>query len=109
MALQWYPTSAVRLPSFTSYCLFWLVVHFFSVILQTSWETVGKKKSLGKDGTSTESKENKENREKKERESSKGRGGASRRGRGTSRNRPGECGVEISLFFAIQSLFSLVS
>ncbi|XP_051533058.1 ubiquitin-associated protein 2-like isoform X5 [Myxocyprinus asiaticus] len=55
----------------------------------TSWETVGKKKSLGKDGTSTDSKENKENREKKgERESSKGRGGASRRGRGTSRNRP---------------------
>uniref|UniRef100_A0A671QKJ1 Ubiquitin-associated protein 2-like n=1 Tax=Sinocyclocheilus anshuiensis TaxID=1608454 RepID=A0A671QKJ1_9TELE len=53
----------------------------------TSWETVGKKKSLGKDATSTESKENKENREKKERESSKGRGGASRRGRGTSRNR----------------------
>ncbi|KTF85064.1 hypothetical protein cypCar_00026343 [Cyprinus carpio] len=54
----------------------------------TSWETVGKKKSLGKDATSIESKENKENREKKERESSKGRGGASRRGRGTSRNRP---------------------
>ncbi|XP_073680128.1 ubiquitin-associated protein 2a [Garra rufa] len=54
----------------------------------TSWETVGKKKSLGKDATSSESKENKENREKKERESSKGRGGASRRGRGTSRNRP---------------------
>uniref|UniRef100_A0A672S1F1 UBA domain-containing protein n=1 Tax=Sinocyclocheilus grahami TaxID=75366 RepID=A0A672S1F1_SINGR len=62
----------------------------------TSWETVGKKKSLGKDTTSTESKENKENREKKERESSKGRGGASRRGRGTSRNRPGECFDEIS-------------
>lgn len=60
-------------------------------LLQTSWETVGKKKSLGKDGTSTESKENKENREKKgERESSKGRGGAGRRGRGTIRNRPGE-------------------
>ncbi|TRY95140.1 hypothetical protein DNTS_003852 [Danionella cerebrum] len=54
----------------------------------TSWETVGKKKSLGKDGTSTEGKENKENKEKKERESSKGRGGASRRGRGSSRNRP---------------------
>ncbi|XP_043087739.1 ubiquitin-associated protein 2-like [Puntigrus tetrazona] len=54
----------------------------------TSWETVGKKKSLGKDATSTDGKENKENREKKERESSKGRGGASRRGRGTSRNRP---------------------
>uniref|UniRef100_A0A9J7XDF2 Ubiquitin associated protein 2a n=2 Tax=Cyprinus carpio carpio TaxID=630221 RepID=A0A9J7XDF2_CYPCA len=62
----------------------------------TSWETVGKKKSLGKDATSIESKENKENREKKERESSKGRGGASRRGRGTSRNRPGECVGEIS-------------
>ncbi|XP_056587198.1 ubiquitin-associated protein 2a isoform X2 [Triplophysa dalaica] len=64
----------------------------------TSWETVGKKKSLGKDGTSTESKENKENREKKgERESSKGRGGAGRRGRGTIRNRPArteENGVE---------------
>ncbi|XP_057216237.1 ubiquitin-associated protein 2a isoform X2 [Triplophysa rosa] len=64
----------------------------------TSWETVGKKKSLGKDGSSTESKENKENREKKgERESSKGRGGAGRRGRGTSRNRPArteENGVE---------------
>lgn len=59
--------------------------------MQTSWETVGKKKSLGKDATSSESKENKENREKKERESSKGRGGASRRGRGTSRNRPGKC------------------
>uniref|UniRef100_A0A8C1QSJ9 Ubiquitin associated protein 2a n=1 Tax=Cyprinus carpio TaxID=7962 RepID=A0A8C1QSJ9_CYPCA len=64
----------------------------------TSWETVGKKKSLGKDATSIESKENKENREKKERESSKGRGGASRRGRGTSRNRPGECVGEISLY-----------
>lgn len=60
---------------------------------------MGKKKSLGKDGTSTESKENKENREKKERESSRGRGGASRRGRGTSRNKPGECVDEVSLFF----------
>ncbi|XP_051955474.1 ubiquitin-associated protein 2-like isoform X2 [Xyrauchen texanus] len=67
----------------------------------TSWETVGKKKSLVKDGSSTESKENKENREKKgERESSKGRGGVSRRGRGTSRNRPvrtEENGVEPAL------------
>uniref|UniRef100_A0A671QKK8 Ubiquitin-associated protein 2-like n=1 Tax=Sinocyclocheilus anshuiensis TaxID=1608454 RepID=A0A671QKK8_9TELE len=67
----------------------------------TSWETVGKKKSLGKDATSTESKENKENREKKERESSKGRGGASRRGRGTSRNRQCECVGEISLIFSL--------
>uniref|UniRef100_A0A671QS74 Ubiquitin-associated protein 2-like n=1 Tax=Sinocyclocheilus anshuiensis TaxID=1608454 RepID=A0A671QS74_9TELE len=64
----------------------------------TSWETVGKKKSLGKDATSTESKENKENREKKERESSKGRGGASRRGRGTSRNRQCECLSETKVF-----------
>lgn len=80
------------------FCSFWLPLIHLSVILQTSWETVGKKKSLGKDVTSTESKENKENREKKEREISKGRGGASRRGRGTSRNRPGECVDEISLF-----------
>ncbi|KAM9450635.1 ubiquitin-associated protein 2a isoform 2-T2 [Clarias gariepinus] len=55
----------------------------------TSWETVGKKKSVGKDGISSESKENKENREKKgEKESSKARGGANRRGKGASRNRP---------------------
>uniref|UniRef100_A0A671QNE0 Ubiquitin-associated protein 2-like n=1 Tax=Sinocyclocheilus anshuiensis TaxID=1608454 RepID=A0A671QNE0_9TELE len=71
----------------------------------TSWETVGKKKSLGKDATSTESKENKENREKKERESSKGRGGASRRGRGTSRNRQCECVGEIS--FHLKSCLTL--
>ncbi|XP_060746405.1 ubiquitin-associated protein 2a isoform X3 [Tachysurus vachellii] len=55
----------------------------------TTWETVGKKKSLGKDGISSESKENKENREKKgEKESSKARGAANRRGKGASRNRP---------------------
>ncbi|XP_015460488.3 ubiquitin-associated protein 2a isoform X2 [Astyanax mexicanus] len=64
----------------------------------TSWETVGKKKSLGKDGVSSESKENKENREKRgEKEGSKARGGANRRGRGASRNRPAraeENGVE---------------
>ncbi|XP_053503969.1 ubiquitin-associated protein 2a isoform X2 [Ictalurus furcatus] len=55
----------------------------------TSWETVGKKKSLGKDGISSESKENKENREKKgEKESTKARGGANRRGKVASRNRP---------------------
>ncbi|XP_062867105.1 ubiquitin-associated protein 2a isoform X2 [Trichomycterus rosablanca] len=55
----------------------------------TSWETVGKKKSIGKDGTSSESKENKENREKRgEKEGSKARGGANRRGKGGSRNRP---------------------
>ncbi|KAI4901491.1 hypothetical protein NFI96_012289 [Prochilodus magdalenae] len=55
----------------------------------TSWETVGKKKSLGKDSISSESKENKENREKRgEKESSKARGGANRRGRGASRKGP---------------------
>lgn len=52
---------------------------------------MGKKKSLGKDGISSESKENKENREKKgEKESSKARGGANRRGKGAGRNRPGK-------------------
>ncbi|KAI1904654.1 hypothetical protein AGOR_G00007910 [Albula goreensis] len=54
----------------------------------TSWETVGKKRGLGKDGSSSENKENKDNREKRaEREASRGRGGPSRRGRGASRSR----------------------
>ncbi|XP_071372648.1 ubiquitin-associated protein 2a isoform X1 [Centroberyx affinis] len=65
----------------------------------TSWETVGKKKPLVKEGPS-ESKENKENREKKgEREGSKGRGAANRRGKGASRSRqarPEENGVEVT-------------
>lgn len=65
----------------------------------TSWETVGKKKPLVKDGPS-EGKENKENREKRgEREASRGRGGANRRGKGASRNRQGrpeENGVEVA-------------
>ncbi|XP_037831161.1 ubiquitin-associated protein 2a isoform X2 [Kryptolebias marmoratus] len=63
----------------------------------TSWETVGKKKPLVKEGPS-ESKENKENREKKgEREASKGRASANRKGKGASRRgqaRPEENGVE---------------
>uniref|UniRef100_A0A8C7DXQ6 Ubiquitin associated protein 2a n=1 Tax=Oncorhynchus kisutch TaxID=8019 RepID=A0A8C7DXQ6_ONCKI len=48
----------------------------------TSWETVGKKKPLAKDGPT----EGKENREKRggEREGSRGRGGSNRRGRGAS-------------------------
>ncbi|XP_036385211.1 ubiquitin-associated protein 2a isoform X2 [Megalops cyprinoides] len=51
----------------------------------TSWETVGKKRGLGKEGSSSE---NKESREKRgEREASRGRGGPSRRGRGASRGR----------------------
>lgn len=65
----------------------------------TSWETVGKKKPLVKDGPS-DSKENKENREKKgEREASKGRAAANRKGRGASRSRPArpeENGVEVT-------------
>ncbi|XP_070697861.1 ubiquitin-associated protein 2a isoform X2 [Pempheris klunzingeri] len=65
----------------------------------TSWETVGKKKPLVKEGPS-ESKENKENREKKgEREASKGRAAANRKGKGPSRSRqarPEENGVEVT-------------
>nr|XP_019942373.1 PREDICTED: ubiquitin-associated protein 2 isoform X2 [Paralichthys olivaceus] len=65
----------------------------------TSWETVGKKKPLVKEGPS-ESKENKENREKRgEREASKGRAAANRRGKGASRSRqarPEENGVEVT-------------
>ncbi|XP_045078934.1 ubiquitin-associated protein 2-like [Coregonus clupeaformis] len=65
----------------------------------TSWETVGKKKPLVKDGPA----EGKENREKKggEKEGSRGRGGSNRRGRGASnrsrqveRVRPEENGME---------------
>ncbi|XP_041748066.1 ubiquitin-associated protein 2 isoform X1 [Coregonus clupeaformis] len=65
----------------------------------TSWETVGKKKPLAKDGPA----EGKENREKRggEREGSRGRG-SNRRGRGASnrsrqgeRVRPEENGVEV--------------
>uniref|UniRef100_A0A8C9TY90 Ubiquitin associated protein 2a n=1 Tax=Scleropages formosus TaxID=113540 RepID=A0A8C9TY90_SCLFO len=55
------------------------------------WETVGKKRSIGKEGSSSD-KENKETREKKgEREASRGRGGTSRKGRGASRSREGKC------------------
>ncbi|XP_054473167.1 ubiquitin-associated protein 2a isoform X2 [Anoplopoma fimbria] len=65
----------------------------------TSWETVGKKKPLVKEGP-PDSKENKENREKKgEREASKGRAAANRKGRGASRSRqarPEENGVEVT-------------
>uniref|UniRef100_A0A672YCE5 UBA domain-containing protein n=1 Tax=Sphaeramia orbicularis TaxID=375764 RepID=A0A672YCE5_9TELE len=58
----------------------------------TSWETVGKKKPLVKEGPS-ESKENKENREKKgEREASKGRAAANRKGKGANRTRQGSGG-----------------
>ncbi|XP_051278454.1 ubiquitin-associated protein 2 isoform X3 [Dicentrarchus labrax] len=63
-----------------------------------SWETVGKKRSLGKEGGPSEIKES---REKKggEREASRGRGGSNRRGRGISRGREGrleENGFEVA-------------
>ncbi|XP_023692409.1 ubiquitin-associated protein 2-like isoform X2 [Paramormyrops kingsleyae] len=52
-----------------------------------SWETVGKKRGLPKEGSSSD-KENKESREKRaEREAGRGRGGPNRRGRGAVRNR----------------------
>ncbi|XP_020561528.1 ubiquitin-associated protein 2 isoform X1 [Oryzias latipes] len=52
-----------------------------------SWETVGKKRSLGKEGGTSEIKESREKRA--EREVSRGRGGSNRRGRGISRGREG--------------------
>ncbi|KAM9858239.1 ubiquitin-associated protein 2-like isoform 2-T2 [Aulostomus maculatus] len=63
-----------------------------------SWETVGKKRSLGKEAGFSEIKEN---REKKggEREASRGRGGSNKRGRGISRGREGrveENGFEVA-------------
>ncbi|CAK6966452.1 ubiquitin-associated protein 2-like isoform X1 [Scomber scombrus] len=63
-----------------------------------SWETVGKKRSLGKEGGPSEIKES---REKKggDREASRGRGGSNRRGRGISRGREGrleENGFEVA-------------
>nr|XP_019956541.1 PREDICTED: ubiquitin-associated protein 2-like isoform X1 [Paralichthys olivaceus] len=51
-----------------------------------SWETVGKKRSLGKEGGTSEIKESRE-RKGGEREASRGRGGSNRRGRGISRGR----------------------
>ncbi|XP_056131056.1 ubiquitin-associated protein 2-like isoform X2 [Lampris incognitus] len=53
-----------------------------------SWETVGKKRSLGKEGGPSEMKESREKRGA-EREASRGRGGSNRRGRGSSRGREG--------------------
>ncbi|XP_028829448.1 ubiquitin-associated protein 2a isoform X2 [Denticeps clupeoides] len=51
----------------------------------SSWETVGKKKSVGKEAVSTETKENREKRS--DREGSRGRCAANRKGRGASRGR----------------------
>uniref|UniRef100_A0A3Q3X335 Uncharacterized protein n=1 Tax=Mola mola TaxID=94237 RepID=A0A3Q3X335_MOLML len=54
-----------------------------------SWETVGKKRSLGKEGVPSDIKDI---REKKggEREASRGRGASNKRGRGISRGREGK-------------------
>ncbi|XP_062855355.1 ubiquitin-associated protein 2b isoform X2 [Trichomycterus rosablanca] len=53
------------------------------VPVKDSWETVGKKKSVGKEGVPAESKERRIDRE------GRGRGGPPRRGRGASRNYEG--------------------
>ncbi|KAA0713726.1 Ubiquitin-associated protein 2 [Triplophysa tibetana] len=53
------------------------------VIDKDSWETVGKKKNVGKEGTPVE------NREKRGEREGRGRGGPNRRGRGASRNHEG--------------------
>ncbi|KAK7146392.1 hypothetical protein R3I93_013975 [Phoxinus phoxinus] len=53
------------------------------VPVKDSWETVGKKKSVGKEGTAPESREKRGERE------SRGRAGSNRRGRGASRNQEG--------------------
>ncbi|XP_056889290.1 ubiquitin-associated protein 2-like isoform X1 [Takifugu flavidus] len=64
----------------------------------TSWETVGKKRNLGKEGGSSEIKEINE-KKGGDRETSRGRGGSNRRGRGISRGREGraeENGFEVT-------------
>ncbi|XP_038151440.1 ubiquitin-associated protein 2-like [Cyprinodon tularosa] len=53
----------------------------------TSWETVGKKRSIGKEGGSSDLKESRE--KKGDREASRGRGVSNRRSRGISRGREG--------------------
>lgn len=55
--------------------------------IQNSWETVGKKRSMGKEGGTSDLKESRE--KKGEREASRGRGASNRRGRGISRGREG--------------------
>lgn len=69
-----------------SLIFFHLCIYFFC---QTSWETVGKKRNLGKEGGSLEIKEIND-KKGGDRETSRGRGGSSRRGRGISRGREGK-------------------
>ncbi|KAM4578141.1 ubiquitin-associated protein 2-like isoform 1-T1 [Fundulus diaphanus] len=64
----------------------------------TSWETVGKKRGIGKEGGTSDLKESRE--KKGEREASRGRGLSNRRSRGISRGREGrseENGFEVTL------------
>uniref|UniRef100_A0A3B3VUK9 Ubiquitin associated protein 2b n=1 Tax=Poecilia latipinna TaxID=48699 RepID=A0A3B3VUK9_9TELE len=65
--------------------------------VRNSWETVGKKRSIGKEGGTSDLKESRE--KKGEREASRGRGASNRRGRGISRGREGrseENGFEVT-------------
>lgn len=54
-----------------------------AVFGQDSWETVGKKKSVGKEGVPAETKERRVDKD------GRGRGGPNRRGRGASRTQEG--------------------
>lgn len=65
----------------------YFVASMFIFTVQNSWETVGKKRSIGKEGGSSDLKESRE--KKGEREASRGRGASNRRGRGISRGREG--------------------
>lgn len=70
--------------------MFFFVFHFvYLFVCQTSWETVGKKRNLGKEGGSSEIKEIND-KKGGDRDTSRGRGGSSRRGRGISRGREGK-------------------
>lgn len=62
------------------------------LIAQDSWEMVGKKKSVGKEGTPAE------NREKRGEREGRGRGGPNRRGRGAIRYQEG---VSYWLFISV--------
>lgn len=107
------PTNNSRLIKVLLYCKG--TNELFKYLYQNSWETVGKKRSLGKEGLS----EIKESREKKggEREVSRGRGGANKRGRGISRGREGKlvsvypasinCGDVCSSLVFLLTLFSV--
>lgn len=79
-------------PSNVTFSLYEKKMHFVIcvfILCQTSWETVGKKRNLGKEGGSSELKEIND-KKGGDRETTRGRGGSSRRGRGISRGREGK-------------------